>query len=92
MFAVFENLESFDNWHNSVLEKLDYPLVGHNAATDLPDNEHLITKYTEARINKNDPRVIAWVGEETEGLEIIDETDSEWSDWFISRMPWESAE
>ena len=82
MFAIFKNLETFEIWHNAIKEKLNYPLIGTNVATGEIDPINITTEYTYAKFNKLDLRVIAWVGDEQEGLQIINPRDTEWSNWF----------
>ena len=86
MFAIFDNLNTFDTWHQDIKIKLQFPLIGINAATNEPNLDNLTTEYTQAKINKNDIRVIAWVGNEKDGLEIINPED--YPAWFISQLPW----
>jgi hypothetical protein len=85
MFAIFQNIESFNIWHDQIKVKLNYPLYGTNLATGEIDLVNVTSEYTEPKINSKDPRVIAWVGDEIEELELISETDSEWSSWFDSQ-------
>lgn len=87
MFAVFPTLKVFDNWHNEICLELGYPLVGVNQLTGEPDLENVISYFTEARINPNDSRVIAYVGEQSAGLTLIDPSAEEWADWFKYHGP-----
>ena len=89
MFAIFPNLENFDQWHTAIKDKLNYPIYGVNADSGEIDLVNLITEYTAPKLNKNDARVIAWVGDEIEGLELIEPED--YPDWFISNLPWIEA-
>jgi hypothetical protein len=82
MFALFDSIEDFDNWHNEVCERLGYPLTGLNQLTGEPDLENITTDFTNARLNPNDSRIIAFVGEESFGLTLIDQSSEEWADWF----------
>ena len=86
MFAIFKDLESFNTWHEGVKTKLNYPLYGKNLSTGEIDLINATTEYTSARTNKNDLRIIAWVGNENEGLDLIDPKDLEWSAWFQSEV------
>jgi hypothetical protein len=82
MFALFTSIQDFTNWHNEVCLRLGYPIVGVNQLTNEPDLENVITDFTDARINPNDSRVIAYVGDESTGLTTIDPSAAEWADWF----------
>jgi hypothetical protein len=86
MFAIFDNLDIFDSWHQKIKLQLNYPVYGSNALTGEIDYENPTTEYTQAKINSKDPRVIAWVGNQTDGLEIVNTED--YSEWFISKLPW----
>jgi hypothetical protein len=82
MFAVFESMEEFEQWHDLVRLKLNYPLLGHNQATNEPDEEILITNFTSPRTAFGQDEVVAFVGDEIDGLLIIDPSDPDWLDWF----------
>lgn len=86
MFAIFYNIETFNTWHKAIKLKLNYPLIGTNAATSKIDLINISTEYTDPKINKMDTQVIAWVGDEQEGLQIIDPNDIQWSAWFQSKV------
>lgn len=86
MFAIFTNLEEFNLWHESIKRKLEYPFHGRNAATGELDTETLITDYTAARTVESDDRVIAWVGDETQNLTLVNPVD--YPDYFESKLPW----
>jgi hypothetical protein len=83
MFAIFDNLETFNSWHQSIKLKLNYPLYGSNVLTGEIDYENPTTEYTQAKINSNDSRVIAWVGDETVGLSLIDIDDETYKNWHM---------
>jgi hypothetical protein len=82
MFALFESIEDFESWHDEVRERLGYPLIGLNQLTGEPDLENTTTDFTNARLNPTDSRVIAFVGEQSVGLTVIDPSAEEWADWF----------
>jgi hypothetical protein len=82
MFAIFATIDVFNSWHEAIKLKLGYPIIGTNLATGLPDETNITTEYTFAEINPSDPRVIAWVGDETTDLTLIDPSDPLWVDWF----------
>ncbi len=64
-------METFNVWHDEIKIKLNYPLYGKNELTDEIDLTHPITEFTSALINPDDPRVIANVEDETEGLTLV---------------------
>lgn len=82
MFAIFTDISVFDVWHETIKTELGYPLYGKNEATKEIDTQHPITEFTIAKLNPNDPRVIAWVGTHIAGLEIINPENPEWVGWF----------
>ena len=82
MFAIFETMDAFNSWHEAIKLKLNYPIIGTNLATGLPDETNITTEYAMAEINPSDPRVIAWVGDETGELTLIDPSDPLLVDWF----------
>lgn len=82
MYAIFQSRAVFDAWHDGVKSMLGFPLIGVNQATGEPDLEHITSQFTEPLLNDNDPRVIANVGDKTEGLTVINHNDAEWADWF----------
>ena len=82
MFAIFETIDAFNSWHEAIKLKLGYPIIGNNLATGLPDETNITTEYTRADINPSDPRVIAWVGNETTDLSLIDINNPLWVDWL----------
>jgi hypothetical protein len=85
MYALFNNMEEFNSWHNVIKERLAYPLIGINGSTGEPDDINLITEYTSPLINLNDIRVIAWVGEENTDLQSVLKED--YLEWFtVSNM------
>lgn len=86
MWAIFDSIESFELWHEAIKEKMGYPIYGENAETGEVDFDNPTTDYTSPVIHKEDPRVIAWVGDENEGLEIIDKAD--FPEYFPSTLPW----
>lgn len=83
MFAIFNDLESFNKWHQEIKDKLNYPLYGTNALTGETDYENPTTEFTHPRINSNDSRIVAWVGAETDGLLLIDVNDQAYVKWKI---------
>jgi len=70
-YAIFDNMETFNVWESAIKIKLDYPIYGRNELTGEIDLTHPITEFTSALINPNDPRVIANVLDETEGLTLV---------------------
>jgi len=80
MYAIFDNIEKFNTWHYALKLKLNYPIIGVNASTGLPDEENLTTEYTNPLTNPNDSRIVAWVGEETHNLVLIEK--SNYLEWF----------
>lgn len=83
-WAIFNNLDTFDSWHEEIKIKLGYPLVGYNAKTGEEDLENLTTNYTQPMVIADDERVIAWVGENNENLSLIDRDDAIYQKWFDS--------
>jgi hypothetical protein len=72
MFAMFDDQAQFDEWHESIKLKLGYPIVGTNQLTGEPDLLNITTKYTIPRFKNGLSSVLAWVGDETFGLNLID--------------------
>ena len=70
-YAIFDDMETFNVWHAEVKTKLNYPIYGRNESTGKIDKKYPITEFTFALINPNDPRVIANVMDETEGLTLV---------------------
>lgn len=79
-YAIFENIEEFNTWHEAIKAELNYPLVGFNEATKEPDYENLTVDFTVPNTNPDDIRVLANVEDYTDGLTIVDK--SEFADWF----------
>ena len=82
MFAVFSSLSDFNLWHNNIKIKLNYPLIGKNAFTGEDDLTILTTEYTKPLTIDNDNRVVCWVGDQIEGLQLIERYDAEYKPWF----------
>jgi len=82
MFAIFDDLNVFDTWHSAIKIELGYPIYGKNEQTGEIDKTHAITEFTVAKINPDDPRVIAWVGTHITNLEIISPDNPLWVGWF----------
>jgi hypothetical protein len=82
MFAIFENIESFNNWHEQLKLEMNFPIIGTNAATGEFDYENITTDYTKPLTINTDNRIVAWVGDENENLNLIDRTDAQFADWF----------
>jgi hypothetical protein len=85
MFAIFDNVEIFDAWHDTIKSNLGYPIFGTNQATGELDTDHAITEYTFPNKADGDDRVIAWVGELSQNLTLIDPLDVMWQAWFIQK-------
>jgi hypothetical protein len=82
MFAVFPSLSDFNLWHDNIKDKLNYPIIGKNALTGENDLTNLTTEYTKPLTIEEDTRVVCWVGDEAEGLQLIDRYDAEYKVWF----------
>jgi hypothetical protein len=70
-YAIFDNIKTFNVWHNNIKTKLNYPIYGKNALTDEIDEKHAIINFTSALINADDSRVIANVEDQTKGLTLV---------------------
>ena len=57
-FALFDDIDDFDIWHESVKGALGFPIQGVNAATGEPVPGVFATEYTEAVTHPDDGRVI----------------------------------
>jgi hypothetical protein len=79
MFAIFDNLESFNLWHTSIKLKLNYPIYGIEGRTGQPNLDYPIENYTAPQFASDDERVIAWVGDESDNLELVDITSQTYS-------------
>lgn len=82
MFAVFSSLSDFNLWHNDIKIKLNYPVIGKNAFTGEDDLTNLTTEYTKPLTIDEDSRVVCWVGDEIEGLHLIERYDAKYKPWF----------
>ena len=82
MYSVFDSIEEFNDWHDEIKIKLNFPIYGTNHLTGEIDYNSPTTEFTEPLINLNDQRVIANVFESVYGLNVIDKSLEEWSDWF----------
>jgi hypothetical protein len=88
MYAIFDSIESFNDWHNEIKIKLNFPIYGTNQATGEVDYDNPTTEFSEFFINSKDQRVIANIVNQVYGLTIIDKDSEEWSDWF-TKNTWE---
>lgn len=72
MWYEWENEQDFAAWHESLCEKLGYPLTPINAETGLPDETaQKVTSYTTPIFASN--KVIAWVeDDEATGLTLTE--------------------
>ena len=57
-YAIFDDIDDFDIWHESVKGALGFPIQGVNAATGEPVPGVFATEYTEAVTHPDDGRVI----------------------------------
>ncbi len=57
-FALFDDIDDFDIWHESVKGALGFPIQGVNAATGEPVPGVFATEYTDPVIHPDDGRVI----------------------------------
>jgi hypothetical protein len=74
MFAIFDDLESFNLWHNGIKLKLNYPIYGIDGRTGQPNLDYPIENYTAPQFASDDERVVAWVGDEVDDVNLIDIT------------------
>jgi len=74
-------MSEFESWHEIIKTKLNYPIFGVNAATGEIDEKNPVTEFTIPKINANDNRVIAWVGDEIENLTLIDIDEVQFQSW-----------
>jgi len=70
-YAIFDNMETFNVWHDGIKTKLNYPIYGKNEATSKVDKKHPITEFALPLVNPDDPRIVANVEDETEGLTLV---------------------
>ena len=75
MFAIFDSIDIFINWHENIKSILGYPIFGTNQSSGEIDYENPITNYSKPICCNNKEKVIAFVGEYIEGLKIIDPKD-----------------
>jgi len=88
MFAIFDSIDEFNTWHSAIKIKLGYPLFGKNALSGEIDLLHPTTEYTAPKLNVNDIRIVAWVGDESAGLTLIDIENDMYKKWqFRYPMP-----
>ena len=67
MWYEWDDLDSFNTWHNNLCQSLGYPLISVNQMTGLPDeNAQKTERYVDPVILNN--KVIAFLTEHTEGL------------------------
>ena len=82
MYAIFNNIETFNSWHQEIKLKLGFPIIGANVATGEPDFVNITSDYTIPLSINGDSRIVAWVGDETENLNLINKEDEEYVGFF----------